>query len=106
MGASLHPQLQKEVDGLERIQRTISKNSKLLSANRVMYTGFLNGKGVIWQKYLLKCTIINAERYCETLKNLRKAIKRKRPGLLMEGVILLHDNTHPHSANVMQELLQ
>ena len=30
---------------------------------------------------------------------LRAAIRRKRPGLLTKGVLLLHDNARPHSAN-------
>ncbi len=43
---------------------------------------------------------------CEMLKNLRKAIKRKRPDLLIKGVIQLHDNAPPHNVNVTQEILQ
>ncbi len=77
-----------------------------MSANEVMCTVLFDAKVIIWQEYLLKDTTINMERYCETLKNLRKAIKRKRPGLLIEGVILLHDNACSHNKNVTQELLQ
>ncbi len=67
---------------------------------------FGDAKRVIWQEYLLKGATINTERYRKIIKNLRKTIKRKRLGLLIEGVILLHDNVQPHSANVTQELLQ
>ncbi len=90
----------------ESIEPSSKKFKTVLLANKVVCTVFWDGKGVIWQEYLLKGATINVERYCETLKNLRKAIKRKRPGLLMEGAILLHDDAHPHSANVTQELLQ
>ncbi len=44
--------------------------------------------------------------HSHSLKNLCKAIKRMRPGLLREGVILLHDNARLHSANVTQKLFQ
>jgi histone-lysine N-methyltransferase SETMAR len=33
------------------------------------------------------------------------AIRRKRPGLLRRGVVLLHDNARPHTANRTCELL-
>ncbi len=102
MGASLYPQHQKEVSGLERTK----KLKTVLSANKVMCTVFWDAREVIWQEYLHKGTTVNAERYCEMLKNLRKAIKRKRPGLLMEGVILLQDNAHLYCSNVTSELLQ
>ncbi len=64
------------------------KFKTVLSSNKVMCTVFWDAKGIIWQEYLLKRTTINAERYCKTLKNLRKAVKRKRRGLLTEGVML------------------
>ncbi len=82
------------------------KFKTVLSANEVMCAVFLGCESVIWQEYLLKGTTINEERYCEMLKNLRKVIKRKRLGLLMKRVILLHDNACPNSANITQELLQ
>ncbi|GIY04084.1 histone-lysine N-methyltransferase SETMAR [Caerostris darwini] len=49
---------------------------------------------------------INADRYCATLTRLREAIRRKRSGLLSEGVILLHDNARSHTAEATQELLR
>ncbi|GFO44267.1 hypothetical protein PoB_007077200 [Plakobranchus ocellatus] len=42
---------------------------------------------------------INAARYCGTLDRFKKAIRRKRPGLLRRGVVLQRDNATPHSAN-------
>ncbi len=86
MSAPLHLRHQKEVDGLERTQITIAKKKfkTVLSANKVMCTVFRDAKGITWKEYLLKGTTINAERYCERLKNLCKAIKKR--------VILLHDN--------------
>ncbi|GFO16243.1 histone-lysine N-methyltransferase SETMAR [Plakobranchus ocellatus] len=45
-------------------------------------------------------------RYCSTLDRLKEKIRRKRPGLLTRGVVLLHDNATPHSANLTQQCLQ
>ena len=40
------------------------------------------------------------------LKVLRRAIKSKRPGMLSDGIILLHDNALPHNANPVRNKLQ
>jgi hypothetical protein len=40
---------------------------------------------------------LNAERYCETLLKLRRAIQNKRRGMLSAGIVFLHDNTRSHS---------
>jgi hypothetical protein len=64
-----------------------------------MATVFWDHKGVLLVDFLTKGDTVNADRYCDTLSRLREAIHRKRPGLLRTGVILLHDNARPHSAN-------
>ncbi|GFW52020.1 histone-lysine N-methyltransferase SETMAR [Trichonephila clavipes] len=47
-------------------------------------------------------TSINSDVYCETLQRLHRSIKNKRPELLTEGVVLLHDNARPHVSRVTQ----
>ena len=37
---------------------------------------------------------------------LRRAIKSERPGMLSDGIMLLHDNTRPHTANLVRDKLQ
>ncbi len=106
MGASLHSQHQKEIYGLERTQRTVAKKIQNGFVSKVMCMVFWDAKEVIWQEYLLKGITINVKRFCEIFKNLRKIIKKKRTGLLLEGVILLYDSACPRSANVSHELLQ
>ncbi|KAK9716767.1 hypothetical protein QE152_g24567 [Popillia japonica] len=44
---------------------------------------------------------IDTVRYSETLTNARTAIKNKRPGMIMDGVILLYDNTRPYITNII-----
>ncbi len=43
---------------------------------------------------------VTKEGYTETLYNLRKAIKCKRPGLLSSRVIILRDNARAHTARI------
>ena len=65
-----------------------------------------NMQGVILQKFQPYGENVNAVSYHTTLRELQQAIRRKKPGLLIKGVILLDDNTRSHPARVMQELLR
>ena len=76
------------------------------SAGKLMATVFWDIQGVLLVEFLEKGTTINAASYCETLSRLRNAIKRKCPGLLTRGVMLLHDNACPHAATVTQQNLE
>jgi hypothetical protein len=40
--------------------------------------------------------IVNSDSYYATLAKLKQKIKGKRPGLLTDGIFLLHNNAHPH----------
>ena len=62
---------------------------------------------VFWDRedFLERGSTINSERYCETLKKLRRAIEKKRRGKLISKVLFLHDNACPHTANRTRELL-
>lgn len=75
------------------------------SAGKVMATVFWDSKGILLIDYLERGTTINADRYCDVLKKLKNAIRRKRPGLLRKKVFLLHDNARPHSARKTLDLL-
>jgi hypothetical protein len=76
------------------------------SAKKIMATLFWDHKGVLLVDFLTQGDTVNADRYCETLSRLREAVRRKRPGLLRRGVVLLHDNARPHTANRTRELLR
>jgi len=67
------------------------------SAGKVMATVFWDQKGVLLVDFMAHGTAINADRYCETLKKLRRAIQNRRRGMLTKGVCLLHDNARPMS---------
>jgi len=54
--------------------------------------------------FLERGSTINSERYCETLKKLRRAIQNKRQGKLSSKVFF-HDNARLHTANRTREPL-
>lgn len=68
------------------------------SARKLMATVFWDCRGILLVDFLPSGESVTAGRYCETLDRLREAVRRKRPGLLSNGVILLHDNATPHTA--------
>lgn len=82
------------------------KFKQTLTKRKTMATVFWDQKGVLLVDFMEQGTTINKETYCETLRRLRRAIQNKRRGMLSSGVILIHDNARPHSANVTKQLLQ
>ena len=76
------------------------------SVKKMMATVFWDSRGVILVEFLPCGESVNAVRYCESLEHLREAIRRKRPGLLTSGVVLLHDNATPHTSVKTVEWLQ
>jgi histone-lysine N-methyltransferase SETMAR len=68
------------------------------SMKKVMATIFWDASGVLLVDILPNGETINAERYVCTLKKLKRALKRKRPALSEDQVLLLHDNARPHTA--------
>ena len=70
------------------------------SAGKVMATVFWDREGVLLLDFMEPGATITSGTYCSTLQKLRKAIRRKRQGLLTKGVVLLHDNARPHTAQL------
>ncbi|GFX68762.1 histone-lysine N-methyltransferase SETMAR [Trichonephila clavipes] len=54
----------------------------------------------------LEVETINATRYCDTQSKLKEAIRKKRPGLLTPGVLLMDDNARTYSATVTQNHIE
>jgi transposase len=57
-------------------------------------------------EFIQQGTTIASEVYCKTLKELRSTIQNKRRGMLTYGVVLLHDNSRPHTAARTSALLE
>ncbi|KAJ4439580.1 hypothetical protein ANN_07707 [Periplaneta americana] len=75
-----------------------TKFKQTLSVRKVMCTVFWDRKGILLIDFLPRGETVNADRYCETLRKLRRAIQNKRRGMLTAGVVLLNDNARPHTA--------
>jgi [histone H3]-lysine36 N-dimethyltransferase SETMAR len=82
------------------------KFKQILSAGKIMASIFWDRKGVLLCEFMPRGTTINADRYCETLNNLRRAIQNKRRGMLTKGVRFHHDNARPHTANRTTALIE
>lgn len=83
----------------------VKKFKTVPSAGKVMATVFWDIKGVLLVAFLRHGETVNASGYQGTLKQLKEAIRKKRPGLQTEGVLLLHDNARPHTAQSTVDLL-
>jgi hypothetical protein len=67
---------------------------------------FWDRKGVVTVEFMQQGNTITSEMYCETLKKLRRAIQNKKRGMLTSGVVLIHDNTGPHTAARTRVMLE
>jgi histone-lysine N-methyltransferase SETMAR len=81
------------------------KFKQTTSTWKIMFTVFWDRKDVLLLDYLPQGSTINKGVYCNTLKKLHCAIQNKRHGMLSQGVVMIHDNTHPHTAAAMQNLI-
>jgi len=64
---------------------------------------FWDRKGVLLVDFLPQGSTINAGVYYNTLQKLHRAIQNKRHGVLSRSVVMIHDNTRPHTT--MQNLI-
>ena len=83
-----------------------TKFKQILSMRKVMCTVFWDRRSILLVHFLTRGETVNAESYCETLQKLRWPIQNKRRGMLTAGVVLLHDNSRPHTARLSTHLLQ
>ena len=65
-----------------------------------MASVFWDAKGIVFIDYLQKGKTINGEYYAKLLRELRQAIKSKRPGELTKGVLLHQENAPAHNSLV------
>ena len=68
--------------------------------------GVLDRWGIILVDFLTRGENVNAERYRETLKKLRRAIENKLRGMFSADVVLLYYNARPHKARRSTHLPQ
>ncbi|UYV83687.1 hypothetical protein LAZ67_23002073 [Cordylochernes scorpioides] len=63
-------------------------------------------KGLLLCDFMRRGTTINSDRYCKTLKQIRRAIQNKRRGMLTKRVRFHHDNARPHTAHQTTALIE
>jgi histone-lysine N-methyltransferase SETMAR len=69
------------------------------SVGKLMVTVFWDRRGPLLLHFMLRDATIDACSYCGTIARLRASIRKKRLGILVDDVLLLHDNASPHVAN-------
>lgn len=70
-------------------------------------TLFWDHSGSLVEHYMSKGTTVTNASYCSFLGNhLRPAIRSKPHGLLSTDILLLHNNTRPHTAHVTAETIR
>ncbi|XP_075228142.1 histone-lysine N-methyltransferase SETMAR-like [Lycorma delicatula] len=70
----------------------------------MLVTIFWDEKDVILVD-LMECgSTITADVYCEMLTKLRRAIQNQCCGKLLSGIILFHDDAHPHIAVITKKI--
>ncbi|GFU47557.1 uncharacterized protein TNCV_2442871 [Trichonephila clavipes] len=74
------------------------KSKQTLSKRKIMATVFWDRCGDLLVDFMPKGTTINSGAYCATLRKLRRALQNKRRGMLLKGVLLLHDDARPHTS--------
>ncbi|XP_064485163.1 histone-lysine N-methyltransferase SETMAR-like [Ornithodoros turicata] len=77
------------------------------SAGKVMATVSWHKAGVVHVDFPHCGTTINSAYYRQVLRDVHKALKQKRPGLITKGVLpLLQDNARPHTTHLTTRTLQ
>ena len=73
------------------------------STSKQMATVFWDKNGILLIEYLPLNQTVNALSYVKTMKKLAASIRRKRPTLQSDQVLLLHDNARPHIADIVKQ---
>jgi hypothetical protein len=85
----------------------LNKFKQTLFARKLMATVFWERKGVLMTEFMQQGTITTSEVCCKILKKcIGPTIQNKRCGMLISGVVLLHDNACPHTAAPTEALLE
>ena len=89
---------------VEPDQKSNSPYKDLCTSTKKMLCIWWNSEGVLYYEFLPRGVTITADIYCRQLRRLVDAIQEKPPIRLRE-VMLLHDNTSPHTANLIKKTM-
>lgn len=85
-------------------QKTEEMSANAVSKKNHDYCVLRRSGGVIFVDFLERGQTINSERYCETLRKLRRAIQNKCRGKLGEKVLFLRQCSSTHSQSYPRPL--
>ena len=77
---------------------TKTKFMQITSTRKFTCTVFWYRKGVLLVDFLPQGSTINTGVCCNTLKNFHRVVQNKRRVMFSWGVVMIHDNTRPHTA--------
>ncbi|UYV78442.1 hypothetical protein LAZ67_16001387 [Cordylochernes scorpioides] len=73
---------------------------------KVLLTVFFDCRGVVHHEFLPQSRTVNKEYYLQVMRNLREAIRQKRPDLWKnKNWLLHHDNTPAHTSLLVRDFL-
>ncbi|UYV61163.1 hypothetical protein LAZ67_1003663 [Cordylochernes scorpioides] len=83
------------------------KKARQVRANvKVLLTVFFDCRGVVHHEFLPQGRTVNKEYYLQVMRNLREAIRQKRPDLWKnKNWLLHHDNTPAHTSLLVRDFL-
>ncbi|UYV71381.1 hypothetical protein LAZ67_8002859 [Cordylochernes scorpioides] len=83
------------------------KKARQVRSNvNVLLTVFFDCRGVVHHEFLPQGRTVNKEYYLQVMRNLRKAIRQKRPDLWKnKNWLLHHDNAPAHTSLLVRDLL-
>ncbi|UYV76121.1 hypothetical protein LAZ67_13002655 [Cordylochernes scorpioides] len=84
-----------------------SKKSRQVRSNvNVLLTGFFDCRGVVHHEFLPQGRTVNKEYYLQVMRNMREAIRQKRPDLWKnKNWLLHHDNAPAHTSLLVRDFL-
>ena len=88
---------------IQHLQNQKSLSQK--SAGKNMATVFWDAQGLILVDFMPRGETISSEAYIETLQKLKTKIRRVRPNLETNKVLLQHDNARPHTSMRTREAI-
>ncbi|UYV60632.1 hypothetical protein LAZ67_1001722 [Cordylochernes scorpioides] len=83
------------------------KKARQVRSNvKVLLTGFFDCRGVVHHEFLPQGRTVNKEYYLQIMRNLREAIRQKRPDLWKnKNWLLHHDNAPAHTSLLVRDSL-
>jgi len=85
-------------------QNCPKKLKTMPSAGKILLTAFWDSLRVYMTEFLEAGNTVNLAQYIETIKNLRRRVRRVRRST--SQILLLHDNTRPHTAHTAIDALE